>query len=444
MLQNLKTKTKEELIQEIEELRYRLSETEETLEAIRNGEVDAIIVSGANGENIFSLTSAEKPYRVIIEEMEEGAVTLSEAGIVLYCNRRFSNLVSVPMEQIIGSNFTRFISENELAKYHELFKAGLSGRIKGETIFICREDSPVYLHLSFCALPKDMLGKVCIIVTDITELKKYQQDLQVLVDERTSNLESANLQLKETNATKDKLFSVIAHDLRGPFTSLLGISELLIENLEEYDINQFRTMLTHINSSAKSAFALLENLLIWARSQNKRLQFNPRDIRLTPLIKEVTVGLGSLASIKNIHITVNCSDDITGYADENMLKAIIRNLVANAIKFTRNHGSIQIAVSASQQQCKIMVSDNGVGMSEETMGKLFLVNSNATLEGTAHEKGTGLGLLLCQEFVEKHGGKISVSSKLGEGSKFQVALPYKLTGSSKTNPVILAEYKVSN
>lgn len=417
------TQTENQLLAENEELRARLAETEATLEAIRKGEVDAIVVSDNDTVKVFTLTSAETPYRIIIEEMEEGAVTISDEGLILFCNRSFAQMIGRPIEQVVGENFNKFMSECEQIKYDNILKEGLDGRIKEEITTLNRRGETIYLHLSMCILPEGMLGKICIIVTDITELKKHQLNLQILVNERTSELKKANAELREINATKDKLFSIIAHDLRGPFTSLLGFSDLMIENINTYDADKFEKLLYHINSAAKSAYTLLENLLIWARSQNGQLLFRPRKTNISSLLKEVLISMSSLATIKNVSLKYSGSDDLIGLADSNMLNAIVRNLVSNAIKFCNSGGAIEVNASAKPDLIEISIADNGVGISDEVKEKLFKTTTGLSLAGTAHEKGTGLGLLICREFIEKHGGKIWVESNLGEGSKFIFTLP---------------------
>ncbi|NJO67959.1 MAG: HAMP domain-containing histidine kinase [Bacteroidetes bacterium] len=270
-----------------------------------------------------------------------------------------------------------------------------------------------------------MLGKICIIVTDITELKNHQQNLQQLVNERTSELERTNFELKEINATKDKLFSIITHDLRGPFTSLMGYSDLAIENIETFDKEKFEKILFHINSAARSAYTLLENLLIWARSKNGQLLFYPRELPLSEVVDGIIENLNSLAHIKNIRIINLCDKNIVAYGDENMFNAIIRNLLTNAIKFCNKNGKIEISAIHNQKFVEVRVKDNGIGMSEEIKNNLFLNNKGVTLTGTAHEKGTGLGLLICSEFVEKHNGRIWAESDMGNGSCFYFTLPNK-------------------
>lgn len=416
-------KTDNLLLIENKELRERLAETEATLNAIRNGEVDAIVVSGSGGEKIFTLNSAETPYRIIIEEMEEGAVTVSKDGVILFCNRRFAQLIDSPIHKVIGANFSDFVAECNACLYQQVLQEGFSGRIKEEVATINRNGETVYLHLSMCILPEGMIGQICIIVTDITELKRHQQNLQMLVNERTEELNRANLELKEINATKDKLFSIIAHDLRGPFTSLLGFSDLLIENINTYDINKFEKLLHHINSAAKSAYTLMENLLLWARSQNKQLLFRPKKVNILSNFKEVMVSMNSLALIKNISLNLNVEPDTAAVADLNMLNAIVRNLISNSIKFCNPGGKVEVAAIDKGNEIEISIVDNGVGISEEVQNKLFKAEGGMTLTGTLQEKGTGLGLIICKEFVEKHGGKIWVESNLGEGCKFIFTLP---------------------
>jgi PAS domain S-box-containing protein len=420
---NMEEHNQENFLLRIEQLEAKLFETEQTLNAIRNGEVDAIVVSGEEGERIFSLTSAETPYRILIEEMQDGAVIVNDKGIIQYCNRRFAELVSVSIEQILGTAFERFIHENEKEKFNLLLRNGMITRVKGDIVYLCKGEEPLYLHLSLAPLSASLAGGVCIIVTDITELKKYQQELHLLVKNRTTELEQANQKLRETNNTKDKLFSVIAHDLRGPFTSLLGFSSLLKENVRQYDSGHIETILTHINSAARNAFTLLENLLTWARSQNKQLEFNLQKIDIHKMICEISDTMKSMAEIKDISLEATLKEGFIIIADENMIKTILRNFISNAIKFTNQGGKIIVSARRTTEEVVITVADNGVGMTEEIKNNLFSLNTGSPSIGTANEKGTGLGLIISKEFAEKHGGHLEVESRPGNGSIFSLTLP---------------------
>ncbi|WP_195715286.1 sensor histidine kinase KdpD [Ancylomarina sp. 16SWW S1-10-2] len=250
------------------------------------------------------------------------------------------------------------------------------------------------------------------------------------IDENTILLKNTRIQkdklkLEESNKTKDKLFSIIAHDLRSPFNSILGFSGLLIENVKTLEIEKSEEYLGFINSSAQNTLVLLDNLLNWAKSQTGQINFNPQQINLSSTINELVEGSNSLAAAKEISLCYNKTEEVTVYADEDMLKIVLRNLISNAIKFTKPSGNINILAEKGQNQIEITISDNGIGMNEESKAKLFKVGTNKTSIGTANEKGSGLGLILCKELVEKQGGKIWIESELGKGSDFKFTLPLK-------------------
>jgi signal transduction histidine kinase len=260
----------------------------------------------------------------------------------------------------------------------------------------------------------------------VDELMHANKDLihQIGIREKTEDkLEQLIHDLKELNATKDKLFSIIAHDLRSPFTSILGFSELLIENIRTYGPENSEEFITHINSTAEHTLTLLDNLLSWARTQTGQIDFKPENLQPRPTVEEIVGLLNSSATIKNITLNNCIPDDIITYADPNMLKTILRNLVQNAIKFTNTGGTVDILATPQQNHTLFTVTDNGVGMSEETRNNIFKIDTTVIKNGTDHERGSGLGLILCKEFVEKHGGKIWAESGYGKGSKFEFTIP---------------------
>ncbi len=250
------------------------------------------------------------------------------------------------------------------------------------------------------------------ITHDITERKKAEENLLQL-----------NTKLKELNATKDKLFSIIAHDLRSPLNNILGFSELLIEQIQTTDIEESKKFATIINTSAKNNLGLLDNLLTWGKTQTEQIGFIPENLKLNPIVEKVFLVSNLTALLKNIKLISSLSDDIVVYADQNMLSTILRNLIANAIKFTESGGKVDISAVSHQSHIEISVTDNGVGITEKNKKKLFGVDLNFTTRGTQNEGGSGLGLILCKEFVEKHQGKIWVESELGKGCKFIFTLP---------------------
>jgi signal transduction histidine kinase len=230
-------------------------------------------------------------------------------------------------------------------------------------------------------------------------------------------------ELKELVATKDKLFSIIAHDLKSPFNTMLGFSDLMIENIKGNGPESSNQYIHAINSTARQTLILLENLLNWSYTQTGQIEFKPEKLKLSRIIHDITEMLKLSATIKNISLNYLNKEEIFIYADHNMLTTILRNLVSNAIKFTESGGKVDISAFPVLNQIEITIADDGVGINEDTLAKLFNIDTTITTKGTANENGSGLGLILCKEFVELHRGKIYVESIVGKGSKFVVSLP---------------------
>lgn len=242
---------------------------------------------------------------------------------------------------------------------------------------------------------------------DITEIKETEQ------------------RLTELNATKDKIFSIIAHDLRTPLNNVLNFVELLNMNLPHLDATKKQEMSEQLFRATKSAFGLLDNLLEWSQSQLHRVTFAPQWLKFSSICDEVWNPISITAENKEITLFRHFDDSAQIFADANMLKTILRNLLSNAVKFTRQGGIINLHAEHSDTGVTISVSDNGVGMSPEVVKNLFNVSTTRSTRGTANEKGTGLGLVICYEFIEKHGGRIHVESTQGQGSDFIIVLPFE-------------------
>ncbi len=251
-------------------------------------------------------------------------------------------------------------------------------------------------------------------------LSKHTQELQTA----EKNLKIANAELEEINKTKDKFFSIIAHDLINPFNSMLGFSELLSRDYDILDDVEKKEYLKIIYSSIENTHKLLDNLLIWSRTQKGTIDFKPEYKNLY-LLATQTVDLLHLSALnKAITITTEIPKEISIYTDEYMFSTILRNLLSNAIKFTENKGVIKIEAHAENSRfIQISVEDNGVGISKEKQSHLFDLNKSISTEGTEKEAGTGLGLFICKEFIEKHGGEIWVESQPDIGSKFVFTIP---------------------
>ncbi len=236
-----------------------------------------------------------------------------------------------------------------------------------------------------------------------------------------------NKKLEETNATKDKFFSIIAHDLKNPIFSQKGITDILANDYDELSDEEIREMLQVLHNATENISDLLENLLNWSRSQRGAIEFYPSDIDLNLIFMNIQSLMEAQVAKKKIDLNVDTDNEIKVYADNNMLNTILRNLMSNAIKYTPEGGKIQLRATETNDFVEIAVKDSGVGIEKDDIDKLFKADVNFTTRGTGNESGTGLGLLVCKEFVEKHGGKIWVESRPGKGSSFKFTIPTKFT-----------------
>lgn len=244
-----------------------------------------------------------------------------------------------------------------------------------------------------------------ITINDITKLKHQER---LLIQE---------------NEDKDRFISILAHDLKGPFNSLLGFSDLLLENLHEYDIEVIENQLKIINKTTHKTFELLEQILIWAKAQSGKLVFEPQKFSFLEVSSSIISILENQLKAKEIKINVFSAEEIILNTDLNMYKTVLRNLISNAIKFTNKGGNIRVFAKKGLKETTISVTDNGVGIESNVISKIFEVKEKHTTLGTQNEKGSGFGLKLCKELIEKQGGKIWVESEVGRGSTFKFILP---------------------
>ncbi|MCA1759933.1 MAG: transporter substrate-binding domain-containing protein, partial [Bacteroidales bacterium] len=363
------------------------------------------------------LQKSEEKFRVITENSSDIIWHLDSNFLLTYISPADERIRGFKREEVIGKSLFSILKPEGIEMLKEANNKRMAELSKGihsapaiyELEELCKDGSYVWVEATAAAI-YDQDGKISGyhgVSRDISERKKAE----LLLKERES-------QLRELNSTKDKLFSIIAHDLRSPFNAIIGLSEQLIENINDFEVAESEKYLQLINLSAKNTLVLLDNLLNWAKTQTGQNIYNPEKIYLSEIVREISEVSKSIAKIKDISLKYAHDIDFEVYADVNMLKTILRNLIFNAIKYTQLNGKIVISAVQNQNNIEITVSDNGVGMSEETRSKLFKMDANITTPGTANEKGSGLGLILCKEFVEKHGGKIWVESELGKGSAF--------------------------
>ncbi|MCX6175353.1 MAG: ATP-binding protein [Ignavibacteriales bacterium] len=260
---------------------------------------------------------------------------------------------------------------------------------------------------------------------DVKFLDTVGSQIAIVIERKLAEKEikKRNEQLSKLNSEKDKFFSIIAHDLKNPFVTILGFSELLLADYAELNDEERKYYIEEMKKSADLSHNLLQNLLLWSRAQTGRIEFNPQKLNLHNIFHENLDLVKATADRKQIQLNHDLPDDITLIADEDMLNTIIRNLLTNAIKFTNKGGTISVKAVSNEHDIEIAVADSGVGMDQKTIDNLFRLDVTSSASGTESESGTGLGLILCKEFVEKNNGKIWVESELGKGSTFYFNLP---------------------
>jgi two-component system sensor histidine kinase/response regulator len=261
-------------------------------------------------------------------------------------------------------------------------------------------------------------------------LKNVKQVLETKVKERTAQLEVQQIELQRLNASKDKFFSIIARDLRSPFTGLLDMTNSIVKNIGQFSQEEIKEHVASLRDSAETVHDLIENLLAWSQLQQGMAEYHPAQISLTQLVEENKLVFASNATEKRLTLKNQVPKEIVAYADQLMLDMIIRNLISNAMKFSYPGGIITIVAHQNGSVIELMVSDRGIGIEEEDLPKLFHIDRKLVTEGTAGEKGTGLGLVVSKALIEKHGGEILIESEVGRGTTCTLRLPAQSTVTS--------------
>jgi len=352
-------------------------------------------------------------YNTILNKIGDPIFVKDEESRLLIINEAFINVFGLKRENIIGKTLAEHVSPEEQEVFLRIDKQVLKDGIENineETLTINGTETRIISTRKSRFIDANGKKYLIGIIHDITERKKSEDSLK-----------KSEKQLKELNATKDKLFSIIAHDLRSPFSNIIGLTELILD--KSIDFEESEKHIEILNSSAKNTLILLDNLLNWAKSQTGKLTFKPEKILLSKVILEIIAINKIHAQAKKITINYFSSDEIKVYAYENMLRTVLRNLISNAIKFTNTGGTISVFTILKHDHVEITVSDNGIGMNEIKRNALFKITSNTTMNGTANESGSGLGLVLCKEFVKKNGGEIWSESEEGKGSNFKFTVP---------------------
>ena len=439
-------KTKKQLQLENDELLNSLKEAEETLNAIRSGDVDAIVVSGDEGEMIFSLMSAETPYRIIVQEMNEGVVTLSANGIILYCNQRFSEILAVPSKKIVGSSFSRFVVDTDQTIFNNLFMKGLQRKTDGEIKCLSAENRIIYTNLLFSPLPPDLLGDICIMAADISKLKLKETELflanetlEKRILERTKILTDTLEVLKnkneeflvskekaeESERLKSAFLANISHEIRTPMNGILGFASLL----EDPDLTgeKQQQYIQIIEKSGIRMLNIINDIIEISKIESGMMKINIKESDIKEQMEYIYTFFKPEVEAKGMKLifrsTLPAKEAII-QTDREKLFAILTNLVKNAIKYS-NEGTIEFGydrVTNGDDSLQFYVKDTGTGIPKDRQEAIFERFIQADITDTRTQQGAGLGLAITKAYVDMLGGKIWVESKEGKGSTFYFTL----------------------
>mgnify|MGYP001809950403 CR=1 FL=1 len=364
----------------------------------------------------MALEESERRFRDMMEHVNMVSAMLDIHGNITFANDYLLKLTGWKQEELIGQNWFDVFIPLGAAVRSDLFRDIELGKVpvhyENEILTRSGELRLIDWSNSILRNSRGEIEGLAGIGVDITEKKNAEKALQ-----------ESEASLRELNATKDKFFSIIAHDLKGPFNSIIGLSDLLEEHVQERNYTAVEEYAHIIHKSSIQAINLLTNLLEWSRSQIGRIEYSPEYVEMVNLIHEVSGLFDEQARQKSISIIINLPPNIIAFADKAMISTVLRNLISNAVKFTRPGGTITISAKSSSNKLEVSVSDNGIGILEEDLKELFLIGEIHTRYGTLNEKGTGLGLILCKEFINKHGGSLDVESRIGKGSKFTFSIP---------------------
>jgi signal transduction histidine kinase len=386
------------------------------LKLIQELKVHQIELEMQNEELVMAKEEAEaatQKYIQLYDFSPTGYFTLSEEGKIIGLNLMGAKMVGQERLHLINKRFSAFLSDDTKPAFNiflgRVFKYGVTETCEVKLTDVS-VNGPVYAHLT--GIIAENAGNLYLTVIDITKEKMSELALKEK-DEILTKL----------NADKNRFISILGHDLRSPFSNILGLSQVLADNVRKFDIAETEDVANTIYRTAQNTYILLEDILLWARSQSGRIPYKPQKLIFTEVCHDIVHTLSPNAVAKNISLKSFVKKELTVLADVDMLKTVLRNLISNSIKFTKNGGAIYIDASENSDHATISVSDNGIGIEPENINKLFDISCVFTTPGTADESGTGLGLLLCQEFVARLGGKIRVKSEAGKGSDFIFTLP---------------------
>jgi len=425
----MKVKSTKDLLSEIESLESRLSDSEQMIEAIRLGEVDAFAFNKNNKSEVFTLKSGDYAYRVLIENFNEGALNLSEDGLIVYTNSCFYDLLGLSYERIIGHSVFDFIHPSSKESFKGLFKRGLAGQVKGEVNLIAgKKIVPVYASLT-SLYPN--LPTVGMIVTDLTEKKKQEQLLQ----QQNEELEEKNIELEKMNKELETFSFVSSHDLQEPLRKIRSFANILLEEEQGNLSDAGKNYLQRMDETVKRMHVLIEDLLSYSRIKSAQVKFERTD--LNKVFQEVLTDFEGTIKEKKAIISASglCEMNVIPF----QFRQLLQNLLGNALKFSYPGRAPYIIIKGKitagnklnntnllpeTNYYHLSFTDNGIGFDPQYKDRIFEVFQRLWEYG--EYKGTGIGLAICKKIVENHKGFITATGELNKGARFDIYIPVLL------------------
>ena len=421
-------RTYEQLLRENTELSQRLEEANDTIDAIRTGQVDALVVNDAsNGHQLYTLKTADHSYRVFIEKMNEGAVTLNEDGIILYANSRFASILGTTLSGIVGKLFESFVSIDCQPMFREVLGTAWHKDVQVE-VKICGDNGSVPCQLSLTVLQLDEGPSLSIIITDLT----FQKNIQRLLKENNQRLTIANAELEASNHDLQQFASIASHDLQEPLRKILIFANMIRDRHAEDFPPESRKYLDKIISSSQRMRSMASDILNYSGLSTNAQTFD--EVNLEAVVAEILDDYELLLQERSAEVVVEKLPVVEG--NRGQIKQVFQNLISNSIKFSRPDLPPVIRIFCNPADsdpsgdnaneftfCHIVVADNGIGFEKEYHERIFSLFER--LNNKDKYEGSGIGLSITKKIIERHNGTVSAESAPGEGARFTISLPVK-------------------
>jgi PAS domain S-box-containing protein len=420
-------KSTDQLIAKIDLLQSQLNEAQDTIEAIRTGQIDALVVNGHDGHALYTLKSADLAYRVFVEQMNEGALTLNAEGLIVYSNSNFSKMTGVPLSAVIGRPLLEFINLDEREYFNTIFNRGWQENSKGEITILSAGNTNIPVQVSLNVLQLDHEIVLSVIITDLSQQKKNERELK----QKNELLKALNDALVSSNHDLQQFASIASHDLQEPLRKIQVFSKLLKDRAFNELSDSSKSYVDKIVKSAQRMKVLIVDILTYSKLSAKEQYTETLDLKA--LVDEIVEDFDLKISEKNATIRVGNLPVLEG--NKGQLRQVFHNLLSNALKFThpdkapavtietKSLSAIDLGVSLEngRKYCRISVKDDGIGFDEKFASSIFSLFE--TLNPKTSFEGSGIGLAIAKKIIDKHHGLIIAKSIQGKGSEFNIILP---------------------